>query len=152
LITTGVSNGQVASVVDNLATNTAVIRFLATAPTNGSTLLLPLLASDVNVTAANPRFSYSSVGFNFTGETLLEDDVPGLALFNAFTSAVSTGAFVGVNPHASVSVPLAIDPTEWAVTPSLGVMVVSIDNFSEGGDRQARLLRVRGTGTEPDSR
>jgi len=43
-ITAGVFNGQLASVLINLKTGAALIRFLADAPTDGSTVLLPVRA------------------------------------------------------------------------------------------------------------
>ena len=59
-------------------------------------------------------------------------------------NSISTGALVAVGPHGKVSVPLSLDKAEWAVTPSLGVMVVSIDNFWLGQQEQAELLQVPG--------
>jgi hypothetical protein len=35
-------------------------------------------------------------------------------------------------------VPVTIDPAEWARTPALGSMIVTLDNFA--GGRQAALL------------
>src|SRR5438309_2353785 len=49
-ITAGVSNGRLASVLINLKTGAALIRFLADAPTDGSTVLLPVPASDLGNT------------------------------------------------------------------------------------------------------
>ena len=64
------------------------------------------------------------------------------ARFNAFDNAVSTGAFAVLGPRSRASVPLTIDPAEFAATPALGVMVVGIENFS--GKAEANLLRFGG--------
>ncbi len=39
---------------------------------------------------------------------------------------------------ASGAVPITINPAEWAMTPALGVMVVSLDN--KAGKEEAALL------------
>jgi minor extracellular serine protease Vpr len=142
LITTGAFTGEVASAVLNLATNSVRVRYLAVAPTDANTILLPVLASDLQVTSASPRFSYVAESFNlFTGDS---DIIASPARFNAFDNAISTGAIVSVGPHDKAAVPLLLDQVEWKVTPSLGVMVVSLDNFWLGVPGQAELLHVPG--------
>src|SRR5207237_894516 len=54
----------------------------------------------------------------------------------------STGALVKVGPRLTASVPLSVDPLEFAVTPPLGVMVVALDNAWQGNEGQAQLLRL----------
>jgi hypothetical protein len=141
LLQTGTTfSGQVASAVVNLKTHRARVRFLAVAPTDGTTLLLPALASDFGVTAANPRFTYAVENFDLLSPA--SDAIPGTARFNAFQPAIGTGAFVTVAPHGSASVPLTIDAAEWAVTPPLGVMVVGIENATRSHGTQAQLVRL----------
>jgi hypothetical protein len=137
-VTAGVANGQLASVLVNLTTGAARIRFLADAPTDGSTVLLPVLASDLGITPANPRLTYSAQVFNLLDGTSAA--LPGTASFNAFTPAISTAMFVPVAPNATASVPVAVDPAEWAKTPALGLMVVIEDN--RAGGSQARLIEA----------
>jgi len=137
-ITAGVFNGQLASVLINLKTGAARIRFLADAPTDGSTVLLPVLASDLGITPANPRLTYSAQVFNLldgSGAAL-----PGTASFNAFTPAISNAMFVSVAPNATATVPVSVDPVEFAKTPALGLMVVTEDN--RAGAPQARLIEA----------
>jgi len=141
--TTGSFSGQVASVVLNLHTGKARIRFLATAPADGATLLLPVVASDVGITTANPRFTYTAQSFDLFGTA--SDATAGTASFNAFNNSISTGAFDLLPPGTTASEPISIDPTEFALTPALGAMVVSLENMTKE-NRQALLLRLRGGG------
>src|SRR5205085_12365704 len=75
LATAGAYNGQVASVVVNDVTHAGFIDFLATAPTDGTTILLPVLASRIGVTTGTPRFTYSAESFHFTPAGVLDNDV-----------------------------------------------------------------------------
>jgi hypothetical protein len=138
-LTTGSFNGEMVVAVFNLATGSGVLEFLATAPTDGSTVLLPLVAADVGITSANPRFSYTVQTTDLiTGNV---DVITSAAKFNAFNNSISTGAFVALAPGARASVPIAIDPTEFALTPALGEMVVSLENATKEND-QALLLHL----------
>ena len=137
-ITAGSFNGQLASVLVNLSTGAARIRFLADAPTDGSTVLLPVLASDLGITPANPRLTYSAQVINMLDGSAAA--LPGTASFNAFTPAISNAMFVAVAPNATATVPVAVDSAEWAKTPALGLMVVTQDN--RAGAPQARLIEA----------
>jgi minor extracellular serine protease Vpr len=154
LATTGLFDGQTAVAVFNLRTGAGSIVFLASAPTNSSTMLLPVrihsgsaaarqLCSGSGadcLSAENPRFSYrvSTVGLRLTTEN---DTVPGTAGYNAWTSSISQGAFVPLAPNQSVDVPIAVNMAEWALTPAKGVMVVSRDN--KNGQDEARTIEVK---------
>jgi subtilisin family serine protease len=135
--TTGSANGQIGTFLFNLTTHTATAQFLADAPTDGSTVLMPVLASHLGITPKNPRFSYAVQAFDDNGAG---EAVVGVASFNAFTPAVSNAMFVAVAPNTSTDVPVAIDPVEITKTPPLGFMVVTEDNKS--GESQADLLRL----------
>jgi hypothetical protein len=137
-LTTGTPVGQMVTAVLNIddPASSPGIQFPVTAPTDGTTMLVPVFAGDIGVTAKAPRFAYSVQSFSTTGAT---DVASGWAKFNAFHNAVSTAAYVPLDPGAHASVPLAIDPAEWAQTPALGVMVVGLENFNGG---QARLLGI----------
>lgn len=138
-LTTGSYNGEMVVAVFNLTTGSGVLEFLATAPTDGSTVLLPLVAADVGITSANPRFSYTVQTTDTTTGNV--DKITTAARFNAFNNSVSTGAFVALAPGASASVPIAIDQKEFALTPALGAMVVSLENVTKENE-QALLLRL----------
>jgi minor extracellular serine protease Vpr len=133
----GEANGQTVAILKNLATGASLIESNVEAPTDGSTVLMVVLASDMGVTPANPRFTYSLIGFDRDGGSEL---VPGTAAFNAFSPAISNALFVPVGPNLVVDVPVSIDWTEFAQTPALGFMLVTEDNVS--GDDQANLLKI----------
>ena len=137
-LTTGTPVGQMVTAVVNLndPTKSPGIQFPVAAPTDNSTMLVPVFASDIGVTAAAPRFAYSVQSFSSSGAT---DVANGWATFNAWSNAVSTAAFATLAPGQHVSVPLTIDPVEWKLSPALGVMVVGLENFNGG---QARLLGI----------
>lgn len=144
-IQTNSSNGTVASFVLNLKTGKLVRGFLATAPTGGTTILLPAVAADIGVTSGNPRFSYSIQSFDRrprAGATVTSDSIAAIARFNAFASALSNGQFLSLAPGERAVVPVALNPVEFAATPALGVMVVTLDNANKGEHRQAMLLRL----------
>src|SRR4029077_2344657 len=114
--------------------------FLADAPTDGSTVLIPVFASDLGITPANPRFTYAVNAFDSSGGS---ESVPGTASFNVFAPSVANAMFVSVPVNGQVDVPIWVDPVEFAITPALGFMVVTEDNNS--GASQANLLRVSGS-------
>ncbi|MHB8475322.1 MAG: S8 family peptidase [Steroidobacteraceae bacterium] len=138
-LTTGSFNGEMVVAVFNLATGAGVLEFLATAPTDGSTVLLPLVAADVGITGANPRFSYTAQTTDLTTGNV--DTITTAAGFNAFNSAISTGAYLVLPPSSSASVPIAVDRKEFALTPALGAMVVSLENLTKPNE-QALLLHL----------
>jgi subtilisin family serine protease len=137
-VTAGSFNGQAAVVVVNLKTGAAVLRYLTDAPTDGSTLLMPVRSSDIGLSAANPRVTYWAYSYSPTGGY---NAVPGAAKFNAFSPAISNGDGAEVQPGATVSVPVTINPAEWAISPARGVMVVNKEG--NAGAAQAALLGVR---------
>ncbi len=132
-------NGQFVVAVFNLAAGGAVLEFLATAPTDGSTVLIPLVAADAGITATNPRFSYVVQVSDIPSGNF--DVITTPASFNAFNSSISTGAFVTLAPGANASVPLVINRKEFRQTPALGQMVVSLENLARGGS-EALLLSL----------
>ena len=139
LLTTGVRNGQHVAAVLDLHTNGLVVDAFVFAPTDSSTMLLPVFASSIGLTSGNPRFSYNVVAFDLQSDA--EDTFATGAKFNAFTPAISTGAYEMVEPNTTVTVPIAVNPAEFGVTPALGVMIVAQDN--KNGAQEARLLPAK---------
>jgi hypothetical protein len=145
LLTAGDPNGELAVAVFDLRTGAGDIAFLATAPTDSTTLVLPVLISQLCAEGSpclsvdNPRLSYHAASFGRSGDQVVTDTVTGTASFNAFTPAVDTGMFVTVNPDASASLPIHLDRAEFAQTRPLGFMVISPDNPSGS---EAQLIGV----------
>jgi minor extracellular serine protease Vpr len=132
-------SGQFVVVVFNLTAGGGVAKFLATAPTDGSTVLLPLFAADIGITATNPRFSYVVQVSDIPSGNF--DAITTPASFNAFSSSISTGAFVTLPPGSNASVPVSINRAEFRLTPALGQMVVSLENRAREGN-QALLVSL----------
>jgi hypothetical protein len=131
-----------------LASGDGAIKYLADAPTDSSTMILPVDFAQLCV-AGNPclsstgHFTYSVQALSLTDSTLDTSDMS--ATFNPNSSAVNTGMFDEVAPNASATETLSVNPTEQAVSPALGWMVVShwepFDNlFGDSSRDQAQLI------------
>jgi hypothetical protein len=148
---TGAYNGQIGVVVVNNNTGSGIIRFLATAPFDGSLVLLPTLASDIGVTSSAPRFTYQGTSFFFADDPVnqsLLTDSTGTAVFNAFNPSISASVTGGtlpltLTPGQLAAINLNIDPIEWNVTPTDGVMIVTRENPNSGPHPQALLFKVK---------
>lgn len=143
-LASGVFNGRMITTVCSTISGCSSALFFATARTDSSTILLPVFASHLCrpaepcLSAANPRFTYGVAGFAlFSGE---DDFVAGTASYNAWTSSISQGGFAPVAPGGAGSVPISVDPVEWALTPAKGIMVHTLDNKS--GAEEAQLIPV----------
>jgi subtilisin family serine protease len=142
----GSFNGVMGSFVFSTRSPGASIAFLASAPTDSSTALLPVLSTQLCRTGepclsklSNPRLTYHAVSFDLAnGGTKV---VAGKAKYNAWSSSISQGGFVTVAPGASdATTVISVNSAESALTPALGVMVVTFDNKS--GTDEAQLIRV----------
>ncbi|MFT3860383.1 S8 family serine peptidase [Micropruina sp.] len=107
--------------------------FLAQAPTDSSTILLPAYASDLGITGA---FDYSVVSYDATGTD--SDEFDSVASYDPFNKAISNGDTVTVPVNGTKTVGLTFDPTQLATQDPLGTMVVVVDNKS--GKNEALLL------------
>ncbi len=136
-VTTGSYNGVEASFTFDAAGN-LLDGFYADAPMNGSVIELPAIASDMGISSASPTFKYSITGFDLISGSV--DSVPGTASYNAFTPSLSNGQFVSLSSGASATLPLSATLALQKSTPSLGWMVVSLDNAN--GAAQAALVPV----------
>jgi hypothetical protein len=138
-LTTGSSDGQSAVAVFDLRTGGGSIQFLADAPTDSTTMVLPVLIGQLCasgspcLSAAHPRITYYAVGFG-NGPT---DEPESDASFNAFHPSVSTGMFDVVPVGGTATENVTLDSAEFANTPNLGLMVISHDNRA---DKEATLL------------
>ncbi len=146
-IQTGTPNGRMGSFVYSLNSGRISINFLATAPTDSSTILLPVLTSQLCLagepclSAASPRITYSAVSYDLQSSPPGVDVVSGSAKYNVWASSISQGGFASVAPGATDSSNvIAVDSAEWKLTPAKGLMVVNIDNKS--GEGEAQLIKV----------
>jgi hypothetical protein len=100
-------------------------------------------ASQLNLSAAKPRFAYLTQTFNFAGQG--DDAQSDPATFNAFSSSLlGQGQFTAVNRNQSIKLPIGVDATEFAITPAKGLMVLELENSP--GTSQADLLSLRAFG------
>ncbi len=149
----GAFNGVMGSFVFSTRSPGASIAFLAAAPTDSSTVLLPVRSSQLCRTfsdptknepclskLSNPRLTYHAVSFDLAnGGTKV---VAGSAKYNAWSSSISQGGFVTVAPGATdATTVISVNSAESNLTPALGVMVVTFDNKS--GADEAQLIRVK---------
>ena len=140
-VTAGSVDGRTGSFVFNLKTGKGSVEFLADAPTNGTSLVLPAGfdqfcdSGSPCLSQASPRFTYWVHGF---GEGPV--DVTGTAKFNPFNPSVSTGMFDTVQPNQTVTEATSLNAAEFAQTPSLGFMVLSHDNAN---DSEAQLIQFK---------
>jgi hypothetical protein len=137
-VTTGSFNGVEASFTFDAASGNLLDGFYADAPMNGSVIELPAIAGDMGITGASPKFSYSVTGVDLITGTV--DSVPGTAAYNAFTPSLSNGQFISLANGASATLPISATLALQTTTPSLGWMVVSLDNAN--GAAQAALIPV----------
>ncbi len=144
-VTTGDFNGQMGTFVFSTRSAGASLLFRATAPTDSATLLLPALTSQLCrpsepcLSSSNPRITYAAAGFDLIAGGA--DIMAGEAKYNAWSSSISQGDFATLPPNGSVTVPISINPTEWALTPALGIMVVTLDDRSTQGN-EADLVEL----------
>ncbi|MFG1702610.1 S8 family serine peptidase [Nonomuraea sp. M3C6] len=131
LVTTGDFDGRFATFVYK-ADGSLVDAWVATAPMNGGTLLMPVLASEVGLAEGTSRFTYSAAGFSQIPDGLADETES--AAFDAFAPAISTGAYVPLAPGASSTIQLTVDQAKLATTPAKGWLVVTLDDHS--GDQE----------------
>lgn len=106
--------------------------FLATAPTDSSTILLPVLASDLGLTPQAGSFSYTVNSYSMEGAG--EDSIGSWASYDPWAPAIESGQYVTVKALKSTTVTAAIDPAAWAAQQPLGLMSVVLDNKSGAGE------------------
>lgn len=146
LVTSGSFDGRLGAFVFSTRSAGASPNFLATAPTDSSTALLPVLSSQLCrakepcLSAANPRISYHAAAFDLVNGGARKV-VAGTAKYNVWSSAISQGGFATVAPRGSdASNVISVNSAEWARTPAKGLMIVTLDNKS--GKDEAQLIDV----------
>ena len=137
-LTTGSFDGRLAVFRLNVATGALSALFLASAPTDSSTVLLPILASQLGLTPTDGDFTYTVQTFSLEGAGA--DAMKGKAGFNPFKPALMEFPYEVVAPGDSVAVEVSFDVTAFSQNPR-GVMVVSTDDAAGG---EVQLLEVPG--------
>jgi subtilisin family serine protease len=146
-VQTGTFNGRMAAFVFSTHSAGASVAFFATAPTDSSTAELPVLSSQLCrsgepcLRASNPRLTYHINSFDLSGGP--SDIVAGVAKYNAYSSSISQGDFVTVPQGATGTDPVSINPSEWAQTPALGTMIVTLDNKAGAGEAALLPLQLK---------
>jgi minor extracellular serine protease Vpr len=137
-VTTGTFDGRFASVIIDAEGN-VINAWVADAPMNGSTVLLPTLASDIGLgPSGQANFRYAVTGFSIVPGVLV--DATGFAEFRPYEPPVSTGQFVPLAPGAAANATVDVDLGKFAGSPQLGWMVVTQDDAN--GAAQADLIPV----------
>ena len=109
----------------------------ADAPLNGSTVLLPALASDIGLTAGAGTIRYWVESFDLvTGDT---DAIGASMPFDVFDPAQSTGDFVAVKSHDKAKIKVSADKLAIASGDVQGWLVVTLDD--KNGRAQANIVR-----------
>ena len=142
-VTTGTPDGRMAAFVFD-ANGTDREAFFATAPMNGSTLVLPARASTLGLSGADARFTYRVNAFGMRTGDRVVDAVSGTASFRPFAPAVSQGDLLDLPPGATGMLDLDVDAAAEAADPVLGWLVVSQDDAT--GAAQADQVPI---GTVP---
>lgn len=114
--------------------------FLSAAPSDSSTVLLPVYASDLGITSATGAFGYTVVSYSLEDSTVA-DEMSGVASYNPWKKAFSDGDFVTLKSGGKADVKLTIDPAAAKATKPAGVMVVAHEN--EAGRNEALLVTAR---------
>ncbi|GAA1983404.1 S8 family serine peptidase [Microbacterium pumilum] len=111
----------------------------ASAPTDSSTILLPVWASDLGISSAAGDFTYTVESYSVTNDGA--DAFDGWAAYNPWSPALSNGQYETVPRNGSVTVPVDVDAAAFAAQKPLGAMVVVMDNASGSGE--AILIKAK---------
>ena len=106
---------------------------------NGSTVVLPTLASDIGLTEKGQKtFRYSVTGFSIIPGALV--DTTAVGEFRPFDPPVSQGQLMTLAPGASATLQVSVDRGKFGDAPQLGWMIVTQDDAN--GAAQADLVPV----------
>lgn len=138
LVTAGDANGISQVFAYEVATgDTIATGFNASAPTDSSTILLPVVASDLGLAAG--AFDYTVESFSSVNDG--EDTIDGKATYDPWSPALTNGQFESVPVGGKVDVPVTVDGAAFTAQKPLGVMVVVMDNAA--GKDEALLVKAK---------
>ncbi len=139
LLLAGAADGSVISAVLDLKTGSVVAAYNAVAPHNGSTVLLPVLASDLGLSEAKGSFTMSVNSFSLISSAY--SDSTRSARFDAYHPAVSTGGYSAVRVGRSASIPVTVDTAALDTQDVRGWLVVSLDDRAGSAAADTVLAR-----------
>jgi minor extracellular serine protease Vpr len=141
-LTAGNFNGVPGVFLLDLATGAlSFTGFGAQAPTDSSTILLPIFASDLGLSSSSGAFRYNVQSFSLEGAG--SDAMSGTASYDAWHPALTGGfPFAPVPPNGSTQFTLGLDPAAQGMQKPLGAMLVVTDNAS--GAAEAQLIKGPG--------
>src|SRR5207253_11260129 len=106
-VLSGAFDGRFASFTIDAKTGAVVDAFLADAPMNGSTVLLPTTTADLGLHAGNSDFNYSVNAFSLFGGPV---DTTSTATYDFAKPGVSSGEFASLAANGgSATIPLSAD-------------------------------------------
>ncbi len=135
----GTPNGALGAFTIDASRN-LVDAWAATAPANGSTVLLPVLASRLGVTEATGPLEVTATGFTAFPGIDAVDDIDASAVFDPYAPAVSQGDQVQLTPGQSAQIPVQVDDAQLAEQTAPGWLVVTQDD--RAGRREADRVRL----------
>ncbi|MDO5093236.1 MAG: S8 family serine peptidase [Propionibacteriaceae bacterium] len=119
----GRANGVAGTFVYKFDTRDVTVTSLAVAPTDSSTVIVTVKASDVGVTG---KFSYTAVASGRGGSSV--DRTDGWAQYDPTNRPFNDGATFEVAPSETVKVPVSINSAAYADQGTKGWMAVVFDN------------------------
>ncbi len=135
----GSDNGQFASFTLDRAGKVIDV-YIADAPMNGSTILLPTLSSDLGVTAASPPFAVRAQSVDRL--TRVVDVMPGRGRWQPYQPAVSNADLIDLTSTSVKSLPVSVNLAAQAVQQVKGWLVVTLDD--RNGAEQADQIALAG--------
>ena len=140
-------NGLLDALVIDLSTGDLVGGFDAVVAANGTTLLLPALASDFGLDKDGPvAFDYWVESYTLASESFQFDEMhtdsgtSDNSRFNAFAPTLSTGYFKSLAPTRSTTIPLTVNTGYSPNRGQKGWLVVTMDDTN--GAQQADMVPV----------
>ena len=140
LILEGAVDGTLTAFTVDADTGILVDAWAATAPANGSTVLLPVLASSIGATANSGPIALTATGLTILDGSIAADEIDASAVFDPFAPALSQGDFVELPPGERASIPVTVNEAELANQTARGWLVVTLDD--RAGRPEADRVRL----------
>jgi minor extracellular serine protease Vpr len=139
-IRAGDFDGTTEVFIANVSTgDTVASGFMAQAPTDSSTILLPVFASDLGLSSTASNFSYTVASYTVEGDS--GDEFSTWATYDPWARAIGDGGGADVARNSRETLSIGVNLTNYAAQKPKGLMVVVADNQS--GSREALLLGMR---------